>query len=45
MKLIIKAMISEYGSNWDKMSDKDQLGAIAAFLNNYILITNEFILI
>lgn len=45
MQYILKAMQSEYGDRWDKMSDKEQIGAIASFLHNYLLITKEIILL
>lgn len=45
MKSIIKAMKSEYGNQWERMSDNDQLMAIAAFLHYYSKITKTYIIL
>lgn len=45
MDTILKAMKSEYGSQWPKMSDTEQLTAIASFLKNYSNITTKYILL
>jgi hypothetical protein len=37
MKFIITAMHDEYGkSRWNRMSQEDQLNAIAEFMANYV---------
>lgn len=38
-------MKSDYGNQWDNMSDPEQLAAIASFLNNYIPLNKTIILL
>lgn len=45
METILKAMKSEYGNQWEKMGDVEQLAAIASFLKNYSNITVKYILL
>ena len=45
METILRAMKSEYGNQWDKLSDDQQLAAIASFLKSFSNITNKYILL
>jgi hypothetical protein len=42
MGFILKAMKSEYGSQWERMGEVEQIAAIASFLKYYSTITTKY---